>query len=397
MKILKMFRSTALAVSLILLHHTLLAQSPDFTQVPGVVITHSGAASGLYIGSPSIAILPNGDYVASHDFFGPKSNEHVRATSRVYRSRDKGKTWAQASEINGQFWSKLFVHRGKLYIMGTDRHHGNTIIRHSADGGDSWTDPTDAAHGLLKEGEYHCAPMPLMEHRGRLWRAMEDAAGPPRQWGKRYSAFVMSMPLDADPMIASNWTSSSLMRFDSTYLNGHFTGWLEGNAVTMPDGSVADVLRVDDRTTLEEKAAIIRISEDGRTASFDPASGFIKMPGGSKKFSIRYDPKTKRYWTLTNLIPEEVKSTQTGKSPSGIRNTLALYSSEDLLTWDFHRILLQHPDVVHHGFQYVDWLFDDKDIVFVSRTAYDDGLGGARNNHDANFLTFHRIKKYSKK
>ncbi len=149
MKILKMFRGTGLAIPLILLHHTLLAQSPDFSKVPGVVITHSAAASGLYIGSPSIAVLPNGDYVASHDFFGPKSNEHVRATSRVYRSRDRGKTWVRVSEINGQFWSKLFVHRGKLYIMGTDRHHGNAIIRHSADGGESWTDPTDAGHGLL--------------------------------------------------------------------------------------------------------------------------------------------------------------------------------------------------------------------------------------------------------
>jgi len=30
--------------------------------IPGVVIDHSPAASGLYIGSPSIAILTNGDF-----------------------------------------------------------------------------------------------------------------------------------------------------------------------------------------------------------------------------------------------------------------------------------------------------------------------------------------------
>jgi hypothetical protein len=389
-------RFSAIAL-LILFVSPLFAQAPDLTQVPGTVITHSPASSGLYIGSPSIAILPNGDYVASHDFFGPKSNEHVRATSRVFRSRDRGKSWQQISEINGQFWSKLFVHREQLYLLGTDRHHGNMIIRHSANGGETWTEPTDASHGLLKEGEYHCAPMPLVEHRGRLWRAMEDAAGPPKQWGKRYSAFVASIPLDADPMIASNWTSTNIMRFDSTYLGGHFTGWLEGNAVVMPDGSMADILRVDDRTTLEEKAAIVRIGEDGKTATFDPSSGFISFPGGSKKFAIRFDPKTKLYWTLTNLIPEEVKKANAGKSPAGIRNTLALYSSKDLVNWDFHQILLQHPDVVHHGFQYVDWLFDGRDILFVCRTAYDDGLGGARNNHDANFLTFHRIRKFAKR
>lgn len=45
----------------------------DFSQVPGVVIDHLPAGTGLFVGSPSIAIWTNGDYVVSHDFFGPKS------------------------------------------------------------------------------------------------------------------------------------------------------------------------------------------------------------------------------------------------------------------------------------------------------------------------------------
>ena len=38
-------------------------------------------------------------------------------------------------------------------------------------------------------------------------------------------------------------------------------------------------------------------------------------------------------------------------------------------------------------------------VVFLStdsRTAYDDGLGGAHNAHDANYLTFHRIADFRK-
>jgi hypothetical protein len=54
---------------------------PDLARVPGVVIDHVPATSGLYIGSPSLAILPKGDYVASHDFFGPKSGEFKSARS----------------------------------------------------------------------------------------------------------------------------------------------------------------------------------------------------------------------------------------------------------------------------------------------------------------------------
>jgi len=50
--------------------------------------------------------------------------------------------------------------------------------------------------------------------------------------------------------------------------------------------------------------------------------------------------------------------------------------------------------VKNHGFQYPDWRFDGEDMVAVCRTAYEDGLGGAHNNHDANFLTFHRVPRF---
>jgi hypothetical protein len=83
--------------------------------------------------------------------------------------------------------------------------------------------------------------------------------------------------------------------------------------------------------------------------------------------------------------------------PAGsVRNTLVLKGSSDLKNWSICKVLLQHPDVKKHGFQYVDWQFDGKDIIFLSRTAFDDGVGGAGNFHNANFLTFHRIKNFRK-
>ncbi len=80
--------------------------------------------------------------------------------------------------------------------------------------------------------------------------------------------------------------------------------------------------------------------------------------------------------------------------PGAIRNTLALTTSPDLLHWTVRAILLTHPDVKKHGFQYADWQFDGDDIIAVSRTASDDGLGGANNYHNANFLTFHRWENF---
>ncbi|MCR4415795.1 MAG: hypothetical protein NUV77_25555 [Thermoguttaceae bacterium] len=127
--------------------------------VPGVVIDHVPASSGLYVGSPSIAVLPSGGYVASHDFFGPKSNEFKSARTAVFGSADRGKTWKKLSEVQGAFWSSLFVHRGALYLLGPDRHHGNILIRRSTDGGVTWTTPKDRATGILRDnGEYHCCP-----------------------------------------------------------------------------------------------------------------------------------------------------------------------------------------------------------------------------------------------
>ena len=180
------------------------AAQPSFEKVPGVVIDYSPASSGIYIGSPSIAILPNGDYMASHDHFGPKTTEHKSALTAVFRLSDHGRTWKKISTIDGQFWSTLFVHRGTLYIMGTRWHYGPAIIRRSDDGGETWTDPKDKDSGLLlDDGRYHCAPVPVVEHKGRLWRAMEDITLP-GVWGTCFRAFMMSAPADAELLKADN-------------------------------------------------------------------------------------------------------------------------------------------------------------------------------------------------
>jgi len=372
------------------------AQQDAFKHVPGTVVTYSPASSMQYIGSPSLAVLPNGDYVASHDFFGPNSSEFVQAVSRVFRSADKGKTWKQVGEISGAFWSSLFVHKGALYLLGPDRHHGTVLIRRSDDGGATWTKPTGAGNGLLLQGMFHCAPMPVVEYNGRLWRPMETAHGPILQWGKRYGAMVMSAPVDADLLNAKSWSTSSVMYYDSTYLNGNFGGWLEGNFVVDKDGRLWDMLRVDDRTSLDEKAAMVALSADGRKLSFDPGTGFIPFDGGSKKFVIKYDSASGYYYTLTNSIPQKYRDQYPTRNPASFRNVLMLRRSKDLVHWEDVKTILEHNDVLHHGFQYVDWSFEGKDMIVLCRTAYFDGKENAHNNHDANFLTFHRIKNFRK-
>ena len=149
-----------------------------------------------------------------------------------------------------------------------------------------------------------------------------------------------------------------------------------------PEGRAVNVLRTHDGDN--DKAALVNVSADGQRLSFDRDGGVIDMPGGGSKFTIRYDTQSARYWSIVNKQTE----------PAAYRNNLVLASSSDLVDWKVESPLLYHADAQVHAWQYVDWQFEGDDLVFASRTAFDDGLGGAHTAHDANYLTFHRTMNF---
>lgn len=360
---------------------------------PGVVITRSPSEQ-TYLGSPSIIILPSGDYLVSHDFFGPGAvKDGVAGQTRYFVSSDKGRTWHPRGFVNGMYWSNLFMHRGSLYAFGTRGGVNDCVIRRSDDEGRTWTDPSDARTGLLlrKQGDmgYHCAPMPMAYAHGRIWRAMEMT--PDKGWGK-FRSVMMSADTSADLLDARNWRVSNGLNFDTTWRRGH-EAWLEGNAVAAPDGGVYNILRVHYQG--DDVAAMVRVSTDGLTQHFDPASDFIRLPGACKKFVIRFDPVSRRYWTLSNYAPEaeKEKARAIGHRLERARNTLVLSSSVDLREWESHAIVAYSPDIRQHGFQYADWQFDGKDIIASIRAAFGAKTHGS---HDANHITFQRVRNFRK-
>ena len=380
----------------------------DLTQVPGVIVSHVAAATGRYIGSPSICILADGTYLATHDEFGPCSGQTMGADTRVFRSTDRGATWEQIALINPQFWSTIFEQNGAVYLIGTAYEYGSLQIRKSTDGGVSWTTPKDEKTGLLDDGEHHCAPQPIVRHSGRIWRAMEDSQAEPNgKWAARFRAFMMNAPQDCDLLDRDNWTFSDRLARDTSWLDGHFKGWLEGNAVVTPQGEVVNLLRIVD-DIICDRAAVIAYDAQGKQSRWNPDNrafgdvatnpktvlqegGFFPFPGANTKFLIRQDPRdTSVYWALSNGAPAKHRTGNLGK----MRNTLTLLYSDDLINWEVRARLLYHPDPITHGFQYPDWVFDGDDMAVLVRTAYDDGLGGAHNYHDANFLTFHRVENF---
>lgn len=343
---------------------------------PGVVIAFSDPASQIYLGNPSFAVLPNGDYVVSHDAWGPG---HPYSQTYLFRSQDQGATWISLATLPGQYESSLFLHDGSLYILGggTDSGNGFVSIRKSTDNGKTWTTPTNSLTGrLVTGGKFNAGATQIIEHNGRVWRAMERVdPSMPTGGSTEFRSFVLSAPAGSDLINAANWRVSNSLLMDD-YISG--SGWLEGGIVVTPRGLPATFLRT---SNLGEKAAIIDILANGSTTSFQPATGLVDFPsGGSSKFTVRYDDVTGRYWSLTN----------NRDNPGDVRNVLELVSSPNLIDWTKEGTILSHPDPVHVGFQYADWRFDGNDIVFVSRTAYD----SAPNFHDTNYITFHRIMNF---
>jgi hypothetical protein len=297
------------------------------------------------------------------------------------------------SVVSGAFWSRLFVHNDALYLFGTNRHHGFLVIRRSVDGGVTWSEPKDEKTGLLAVGMFHMAPNPVVVRDGTLYIAIEFADGVVREWGKRYGTAVVSVSLEADLLAAAAWNFSPTLYYEPTYLHGCFGGWLEGSIVVGPGGVITTLLRVEDDCSFMEKAALVQFNTAQNTLLFNPERDFIPFPGGSKKFSVLFDSETATYIALTNTIADPDQNIYETKSDQ-IRNRVTLVILSDLRNWKAIEVVLETSDVTRTAFQYISFEFDGPDIIFVSRTAAFDLTFGAHSYHDANFLTFHRIKNF---
>jgi hypothetical protein len=365
-------------------------------------LRYQDPATLTFLGSPSLVRLPDGQLLASHDYFGPGcplNHEHEEHLTSVYRSADNGRTWQSLTHVANAFWSSLFVHRGAVYLLGTSQQYGSIVIRRSTDSGCTWTRPRDETSGLLFPGgfyhdppNYHCAPVPVVVANDRVFRAFEDCS--PCSWGRGFKSCVISAAEDADLLQAENWRMTNKLATDPDWAPASWEtpvnlGWLEGNVVVTPAGELWNILRVHSDPNVN-KAAIVRISPDGRTATFDPKHDFIDFPGGTTKFTIRRDPVSGRYLSLvnTNVVPTWPNQ----------RNRLDLAVSWDLRNWEVVHPLLEDDletslddSLRRTGFQYVDWQFDgEDDLMYLVRTAYD----GARNFHDSNRITFHRLEGF---
>ncbi|MFA4867105.1 MAG: sialidase family protein [Pedobacter sp.] len=366
------------------------------------VVKYQPPASNIYVGSPTILKLANGTLLVAHDYFGPNRPRDAQGRSNytsIYKSTDNGLTWSLVSNISGMYWANLFEHKGAVYLIGTSAAMASIAIRKTTDGGLTWTQPVSSSTGLLfNEGasgaapRYHGAPTPVLKSGGRLYRAFENLEDNTLVGYRGYKAFTISIDENDDLLDATKWTKSNEIAFNSAWDpagSASTTGWVEGNMVEGPDGKIWDILRVNS-TPFFDRSGKIEITNSGQIATFSP-SNFFTFPGGSCKFVIRKDTSTNIYWAMLNDNTNGVESNQ--------RNVMALYASTDLNNWHLAKTLMEDDQnlsatksIELTGFQYPDWQFDGNTIIYLSRTAYGDGVP---RSHDSNFITFGRLENYA--
>ena len=374
-----------------------------------VEIKYQPEESKFLLGSPSICRAPDGNLIASHDYNSTNStkswnpNRHF-STTEIYRSTDNGVTWQNITHIDQAFWGTLFVLQNKLWLISCSCEYGDIVIRCSEDNGWTWNHPCDRENGLLflsgddpaKNNWHFGGATPVCVYNGRIYKAVEDHQSGESWNPSHFAAAVISAPVDADLLRAENWTMSNKVCFDipsgkavMPELIDDSSGWLEGNIVPLPDNSgLVNLMRF--HTVTGRNAAILQIADEGRKLSFDYSNGIIPFPGGHAKFTIRRDPVSGLYYTVSNVVDCIY---------AYMRNRLAPSWSADLRTW------FTCPDIMYDdsglkdkmskdltGFMYPDWQFDGDDVVITVRVAY----RGAPNFHDSNRIWFKRIKDFRK-
>ena len=320
------------------------------------------AFSGQYLCSPSICRAPDGAFLASMDVFAPDRPQNL---TLLFRSEDGGASWQPAGEVFPCFWGSLFTHRGKLYLLGISTEYGDLLIGRSDDGGQSWSAPSVLFRGSSNPhaAGLHRAPMPVVEHGGRLWTEIDYGA-----WGVRsFANSLCSDDAEGDLLDPGSWLCTGFLSHDIRWPGAEdFPGAIEGNAVVLPDGEIGALLRYT-----PGKALLLRgsVSDPEAALRFE---AFVPMPFAHTKFEVRRLPDG-RYLAVGNPAPD--------------RRTLSAAFSKDLRSWTDERVLIDGSglDPAFDAHQYPDFLVEGDRLLVLSRTA----RNGAHNFHDSNCITFH--------
>ncbi len=353
---------------------------PEFTQGNVVVIAEKKPLPQTTVANPVLLVQSNGDYLASIS-----GAEGAKGKTGLWKSTDKGKTWALLADDFALNRHSMFEHRGNLYMIGlnTDKGGGTRIYK-SSDNGKTWA--TNAWPGQGGDD----APSQVVVAHGRIWKAAWAGDGEGGNGPGFYSA-----PVDADLMKKESWTLSAPTpkvgpKAGQEYklANGQaFKSGNEGTLLSSKSGALYNLSRDSVyRPGVGWQPGLNTVQVDLNDISklkWDPNYAGSILPGNwNGKSTAIYDPVSQTYWALTS---------------GGYRVTLDLYSAGDengrIGDFQFKRRVLE-GNSFNEGFNYPFVQIDGDDLVFVLRTAWETNRGKATRWHDGNLFTFHRVANF---
>ncbi len=358
--------------------------------VPGRVVNYlhpqdmQYAFSGRALCSPCLVKLPSGALLASMDLY---TNGGPQNLTLLFRSDDRGKTWRYLCDLFPCYWATLFMHKGRLYVQGCSTEYGDILIGVSEDEGASFSKPVALFYGSCSNlaSGWQRTPMPMIYKEGRLYVGVDYGAW---QTGG-HCVGVLSIDENADLLQPENWRCSELVAFDPAWPGapkGDNRGMLEGNVVIATDGGLKCLYRIDLKGCQPDHGIAVAMAVNPYSPEAPLAfEGFVALPSGSNsKTHLLQDPLTGWYIAIGNICVDEKTPTQ--------RNVLALQCSRDLKSFQVIKYLLdsRKESPAEVGYQYIHFIIDGEDILYLSRTA----RNGARNYHDANYQTFHTIENF---
>ena len=372
-----------------------------------VVIAKSPAPDSVFLYTPGIVEGFDGRLVVSVDYGGPgtsvldgprsdfgdyKSGNQIR----IILSDDNGKTWRETSARIPMMHEILFKAGKSLYMIG---HSGRLLITRSDDNGETWSEPSV----LCPEPRWHQSCTPVDIHDGKVTLVYEKWVSDGHPW-PGVGPVLMHAKVDDDLTEASSWKFSDLYNPDEDMeasrpsgiplTDPGKAGILETNVIRVydeknpfydPSGkSVVLMMRASvglpDIGVMmkgvekpDGSLAVEKLTKNGREIYF------AHIPGADLKFYVVYDPESRLYWLLHSQMDGRMN----------YRRRLALSYSPDLLKWTFAGLVAVGPadNAARH---YASMIIHGDDLLIVSRS----GDERARNSHDGNLVTFHRVKDF---
>ncbi len=372
-----------------------------------VVIAESPAQDSVFLYTPGIVEGFDGRLVVSVDYGGPGTSVLDGARSdfgdyksgnqiRVLLSDDNGKTWRETSARIPMMHEILFKAGKSLYMIG---HSGRLLITRSDDNGETWSDPSV----LCPEPRWHQSCTPVDIHDGKVTLVYEKWVSDGHPW-PGVGPVLMQAKVDDDLTEASSWKFSDLYNPDEDMeasrpsgiplTDPGKAGILETNVIRVYDeknpfydpSGKSVVLMMRASVGLPDIGVMMRGVEkpDGSLAVEKLTKNgremyFAHIPGADLKFYVVYDPESRLYWLLHSQMDGRMN----------YRRRLALSYSPDLLKWTFAGLVAVGPadNAARH---YASMIIHGDDLLIVSRS----GDEWARNSHDGNLVTFHRVKDF---